>query len=154
VSFRQPPPDCAVSRAVLRQGRRRPPRHARRRPPLSATDHSCLSAPTPPSTPSDAPVSTPRCHVLVPLHRHPRMSPPNRRAARHRCPRLAVPPDAAIYAHELSRAAFHALVRPRRAFLGRLPCTGEVAAVAQACRAVVRAHAGGAGPARGMRVLR
>jgi hypothetical protein len=49
-----------------------------------------------------------------------------------------VPPDATVYAHELGRAAVHALVRPRRAFPGCLPCAGEVAAIARACHAAAR----------------
>jgi hypothetical protein len=46
--------------------------------------------------------------------------------------------DAAVYTHKLGRAAVHAPVRPRRAFLGHLLCAGEVAAAAQACRATAR----------------
>jgi hypothetical protein len=89
-------------------------------------------------------MSTLRRRVLVPpgsanpLHRRPRTSPPNRHAARCQRPRLAVPPDATVYAHELGRAAVHAPVRPRCAFPGRLPCAGEVAAVARACHATAR----------------
>jgi hypothetical protein len=85
-------------------------------------------------------VSTPRHCVLAPPghanppHRRPRRSPPNHRAARCRRPRLAVPPNAAVYAHELCRAAVHALVRPHHAFPGHLPCTDEVVAAAHACR--------------------
>jgi hypothetical protein len=52
--------------------------------------------------------------------------------------RTTVPPDAAVYAHELGCVAVHTPVRPRRAFLGRLPCAGEVTAAAQACRATAR----------------
>jgi hypothetical protein len=53
------------------------------------------------------PMSTPRRCVLAPpghtkpLHRRPRRSPPNRRAARRWRPCLVVPPDAIVYAHEL-----------------------------------------------------
>jgi hypothetical protein len=98
----------------------------------------------PPSTPSDASVSMPHRRILAPLgranplHRRPRRSPLNRRAARRRHPCLAVLLDAAVYTHELGRAAIHAPVRPRRAFLGRLPCAGEVAVAAQVCRATAR----------------
>jgi hypothetical protein len=52
------------------------------------------------------PVSTPRHRILAPpsranpLHRRPCRSPPNRRAARRRRPRLVMPPDAAVYTHE------------------------------------------------------
>jgi hypothetical protein len=49
-----------------------------------------------------------------------------------------MPPDAAIYTHELGRAAVHAPMRPCRAFLGRLSCAGEVTAAAQACCAAAR----------------
>jgi hypothetical protein len=119
-----------ASRPALRQKRRRLPRHACHRPPLSAPDPACPSAP--------------RHHVLAPpghanpLHRRPRRSAPNRRAARRRRPRLAVPPDAAVYAHELMPRRRLRAGEARHVFPGHLPCVGEVAAAVQACRTAVR----------------
>jgi hypothetical protein len=106
--------------------------------------------------PVRSPVSMPRHRVLVPpgranpLHHRPRRSPPNRRAARRRCPRLAVPPDAAVYAHELMPHRHPRTGEACHVFPSRLPCTGEVIIAVQACRARV----GRAGPGRGPRALR
>jgi hypothetical protein len=93
--------------------------------------------------PVRSPVSM-SCHrVLVPpgranpLHHRPRRSSPNRRAARRWCPRLAMPPDAAVYAHELMPHRHPRAGEACHVFPGRLPCTGEVVVAVQACRAAV-----------------
>jgi hypothetical protein len=94
--------------------------------------------------PVRAPVSAPRRRILAPsgranpLHRRPRRSPPNRRAARRRHPRLTVPPHATVYAHELMPRRRLRAGEARHVFPGRLPCAGEVTAAVQACRAAVR----------------
>jgi hypothetical protein len=86
-------------------------------------------------------VSTPCHRVLVPpgranpLHRCPRRSPLNRCATRRRRPRLTVPPDATVYAHELVPHRHPRVGEARHDFPGHLPCAGEVADVVQACRA-------------------
>jgi hypothetical protein len=56
--------------------------------------------------------------------------------------------------HESCCTAAHVPVIPRHAFPDRLPCAGEVTAVAQAVGRACCAGRGRAGPGRGPRVLR
>jgi hypothetical protein len=90
-------------------------------------------------------MSTPRCCVLAPpghtkpLHRRPRRSPPNRRAARRAGVHASLcHPTPSSTPTSSCRAAVHAPVRPRHAFSGRLSCAGEVTTTVQACRATPR----------------